>query len=611
MMIKKLSVLIMLLGASFIWINGQSNPINKVEPPFWWTEMKDNSLQLMVYGKSIGNSSIKINSDKVVFESAQQVENKNYLFINLTIKKHIEAGIVPIEFQLNGKSFFYNYELKQRRPNADKKPVMDASDVVYLITPDRFVNGDPSNDNVKGFNDKLERTAEYGRHGGDIQGIIDNIDYIKKLGMTAVWPMPLLENNQDAFSYHGYAISDFYETDKRFGDNALYKKLADKLHENGLKLVMDQVFNHCGSAYWWMKDLPMKDWINDAEEFGRSNFNNMVVSDPYVSQKDKNEHYRGYFDTNMPDLNLANPIFARYMIQNSVWWIEFANIDALRIDTYPYIDKNFSAKWRQHIEKEYPGMFVTAEVWVSQVPYEAYWNSSKPNFDGYQSHINSITDFPLYYSMLKAFGKNGDISALHSCLSKDFLYGQPEMNLIFFDNHDVSRTFGELGGDYEKYKLAATFIFTTRGIPQWYYGSEILMKATGSHGYIREDMPGGWAGDKKNVFKGENMTVAENAALDFITDLLSWRKTSRAIKEGNLIHFLPHDNVYVYFRTTDNEILMVILNNGEEKLNFSLKNYQEVLQGHKTGTDVLSKETFDLSKPISIKAKTPYIISIN
>jgi glycosidase len=524
-MVKKFSVVLILLFSNFYMLVGQINPIERIEPPFWWAEMKNNSLQLLVYGESIGEARVKLKSGIATFETAQQVDSKNYLFINLRVNK---AGKLPIEFTLKGETFVYEYEIKERRVNASVKPVFDGSDVVYLITPDRFANGDPSNDNVKGYLDKADRGAEYGRHGGDIQGIINNVEYIKKLGMTTIWSMPLLENNQARSSYHGYAISNFYETDKRFGSNELFVKLVEKLHENGLKIIQDQVFNHCGSAYWWMNDLPTKDWINDPNKYGQSNFNNVVVSDPHASQYDKNKHYKGFFHTTMPDLNLANPLFAKYMIQNSVWWIEYANIDGLRIDTYPYVDKQFSAKWRQHIEKEYPGMFVTAEVWVQDVAYEAYWNSSKANFDGYVSNITSITDFPVYYSMLDAFRKDGDVGRLYNCLSKDFLYGSPENNLIFFDNHDLSRTYGELEEDFDAYKLAAAFVFTTRGIPQWYYGSEILMKARGSHGYIREDMPGGWAGDKRNVFKDENMTAKEKDALSFIRDLLAWRKNQQS-----------------------------------------------------------------------------------
>lgn len=609
-MMKKISLILFSLFISANFLCAQRNVIEKVEPPFWWAGMKDNNLQLLVYGKSIGNSSVNVKSDIVDFKSAQQVENKNYLFINLEVNKQGKVGNVPIEFTLNGKSFTYDYEIKKRRPNAEVKPKMDQSDVIYLITPDRFVNGDPSNDNVKGCPDKHDRKAEYGRHGGDIQGMINSIPYIKELGVSAVWPMPLLENNQEMASYHGYAISNFYETDKRYGTNELFKELVDKLHENGLKMVQDQVFNHCGSAYWWMDDLPMKDWINDPKEYGQSNFNNVVTSDPHASQYDYNKHYKGYFHTSMPDLNLNNPFFANYMMQNSIWWLEYANIDAIRVDTYPYVDKHFMSKWRKRIDMEYPGIFVVAEVWVSEVAYEAYWNHSTSNYDGYVSNVESVTDFPVYYSMLDAFKKGGDIGKLYSCLSKDFLYGKPEMNVVFFDNHDLSRTFGELGQDYEAYKQAATFILTTRGIPQWYYGSEILMKAQGSHGYIREDMPGGWEGDERNVFTGKNMTKEEMEALNFIKKLLAWRKTSNAIKDGKLVHFIPNDNVYVYFRVSDKEKVMVILNNGDKK-DLKLDIYQEILGGHQSGKDIISGEKFDLTKPVSIKGKSSYIISIN
>ncbi|MCW3808047.1 alpha-amylase family glycosyl hydrolase [Plebeiibacterium marinum] len=589
----------------------QAQAVKRMEPAFWWVGMQNRNLQILLYDNAIANATITIDNPKIQVKSYERTANPNYVFINVEIASDATPGTFPIQITRGKKQTTINYELKARRSAANAKPAFTGNDAIYLITPDRFANANPGDDNVPGFLEPADRNNIHGRHGGDIQGIANHIDYIKNLGMTTVWMNPMIENNQPEYSYHGYAPTDFYAIDARYGSNEEFKQLVEKLHQNDMKLVKDQIFNHCGSYHWWMQDLPAKDWINSAEKYGRSNFENMIVSDPHQSQLDKDQHYRGYFDTNMPDLNYENHLLATYMIQNSIWWIEYANIDGLRIDTYPYSDKNFLIDWRTQLEAEYPGIFVVAEVWVNDVPYAAFWNSPGFGYNNYQSGIKSITDFPLYYNMLDAFKPDGDVYKVYKALTMDFLYGHAENNVIFFDNHDVSRSFAVLDYNLKKYKLATVFTFTTRGILQWYYGSEFLMQESANHGVIRQDMPGGWEQDSCNVFTLENLTTDQKEILALNTQLLNWRKTSEAVKSGKLIQFKPNSNIYVYFRIADNERIMVILNNSDYDKTLPLNTYNEVIQGFTKATNIITQEAVPLKDSITVKANTPYVFILN
>ena len=606
---KRTALFFVFLFSSFVLFAQQAR-VDKIEPPFWWTGMHDPTLQLLVYGKDIASASVTINKPGVELVTVKPMPNKDYLVVNLKVSKTAQPGKFLIVFQTKNGNIERTYELKKRREHADVKTPFQENDAIYLITPDRFANGDTTNDTVAGYAEKANRSINYGRHGGDLKGMTEHLDYIKKLGMTAIWPMPLLENNQAAYTYHGYAISNFYQTDKRYGSNDDYKAFVSAAHQKGLKVLMDQVFNHCGSAHYWMKDMPSPTWINSMDSIGRCNFSIATISDPYASKSDLKRQVRGYFDTNMPDLNLDNPILAKYMIQNSIWWVEYANLDGLRIDTYPYFSKIFSAKWRQRIEEEYPGMFVVAEVWVGDVSHEVYWNRKGRNPDGYQSHLKSITDFPLYFATLRAFKKGGNVSEVFNTLTKDYLYGHPEMNMIFPDNHDVDRIMGDLNGDYNRLKLALSFMATTRGILQWYYGTEILMKGLKPDGIIREDMPGGWTSDTVNVFNDENLTSEQQNALDFSTRLLNWRKNSKAIASGKLLHFVPENNVYVYFRIAGSEKVMVVLNNNTEAQSLNTARFDEILKGVRTGINILTGDKINFESSLNIPPLTPYIIEL-
>ncbi len=597
---------LVLLG-TLIFSKVQAQTIERVEPLNWWIGMKNPNLQVMVYGTNISTYDVAIDYPGVTMNTITKTSNSNYLFIDLSIDKTTPSGKVPIVFSKDKNKLVYEYELFERQKNDNHKPKISGNDNIYLITPDRFANGDPSNDNVSDLIEQPDRSKPSGRHGGDIQGIINHLDYIKNLGMTALWINPLTENNQETFTYHGYAISDFYKIDKRFGTNKLYKQLASELHKRDMKLIVDLVFNHCGSGHWWMKDLPTDDWIN-SKDYGRSVFQNSLLSDPHASQLDYNKQTKGYFDTNMPDLNCENTFLATYMIQNSIWWIEYANIDGLRIDTYPYPDKDFMAKWRHIIEQEYPGIYVVAEIWVNDVAYAAYWDNAITYNDGYVSGITSITDFPVCYGMIDGFKEGGDVWKTYHMIAKDFLYGNAYNNLVFFDNHDIARSYASLGHNMNQFKLGIAFTLTTRGILQWYYGTEITMSESENHGVIREDMPGGWKNDSINVFAKNNLNTTQLEALNYTTRLLNWRKHSKAIENGKLIHFLPENNCYVYFRVSNEETVMVILNNGETQNNFDLSRYNEILQNYTKAQNVIDDNEFDLSKSISIDAITPYVL---
>ncbi len=597
----------LVLISTLIFLKVQANKIERVEPLNWWIGMENPNLQIMVYGSHINSYDVTINYEGITLKNITKTSNPNYLFIDLCIDKSTNEGRVPIVFTNGKKKMVFEYELLKRRKDASQKPKISANDNMYLITPDRFANGDVLNDNVADLQEQLDRSKPFGRHGGDIQGIIDHLDYIKSLGMTALWINPLTENNQEAFTYHGYASSDFYKIDARFGTNELYKQLASELHKRDMKLINDMVFNQCGSGHWWMDDLPMDDWIN-SKDYGRSVFQNSLSSDPHASQFDYNKQTKGYFDTNMPDMNYENPFLATYMIQNSIWWIEYANIDGLRIDTYPYPDKDFMAKWRSDLEKEYPGIYVVAELWVSDVAYAAYWNNAATYADGYKSGITSITDFPVYYGMIEGFKEGGDVWKTYHMIAKDFLYGDAYNNLVFFDNHDIARSYASLGHHMNQFKLGIAFTLTTRGILQWYYGTEIAMRESEHHGVIREDMPGGWNNDSINVFTNTNLNANQLEAFNFTTRMLNWRKQSDAIKNGKLIHFLPENNCYVYFRMSDIETIMVILNNGEAQDSFDLPRYNEILKDFSKGKNVIDDSEFDLSNSISINARTAYVL---
>ena len=589
--------------------------IDRVEPPSWFTGMKETAVQLMVYGKEIGSFNVIVNYPGVKVTTLVKTDNPNYLFVNLDISSEALPGDVKLIFTQGKLRLTHNYPLLAH-PSGPAKG-FDASDVIYLLMPDRFANGNPSNDNVEGMSEKANRSDPNGRHGGDIKGIADHLDYIKDLGVTGVWLNPFLENNQPSFSYHGYSITDLYRVDPRYGTNEEFKDLVSKAHKTGLKLVMDMIFNHIGSGHWWMKDPPSGDWIHQFTNFTRTNYRASVYMDPYATQSDADMMEKGWFDNTMPDLNQSNPLVETYLIQNSLWWIAFFGIDGIRMDTYPYPDKNMMSRWAKRITEEFPGFFIVGEVWYQQEALTAYWAFNKINSDGYQSNLPSVTDFPLSLATHTAFNENDSwtdgVSRFYLTLSQDFLYPDPSRNVIFLDNHDLPRFFTQTGKRIDIYKMALSFILTTRGIPQFYYGTEIVMEGDKSRGdgYLRQDFPGGWNGDSGNAFTGQNLDAKQKEAFTFTKMLLNWRKEKEVIHNGKLKQYIPENNLYVYFRYNDNESVMIILNNSNsETRTITKERYFEGMKGFTHAVQVLTGNEINDLTSFKISPKTSMILEL-
>ncbi len=600
------------------FMNGYSQKVSRIDPPNWWVGMKNQKLQLMVYGQNISTANVSINYKGVILESIDKVENPNYLFLNLTISSDAVSGKLPIEFEFpKGKPLVIQYELKDREKGSAERKGFDNSDVVYLIVPDRFSDGNPSIDSVKGMPDKHNRKEPYARHGGDLQGIINHLDYFNQLGVTSLWMTPVLENNQPQWSYHGYAITDFYKIDARFGTNELYKDFVNQAHSKNVKVIKDLIFNHCGGEHWWVKDLPSADWFNQWPQFTRTNYRIPTIFDIHASESEKKLMNNGWFDHHMPDLNQKNPFVANYLLQNSIWWIEFAGIDGIRMDTHPYPDKDFMARWCTSVMTEYPNFNIVGETWVNYPAWVAYWQKDAKNTDGYNSNLPVAMDFPLMYAMHKAFsekdGWDTGLSRLYEILAHDFIYPNPNNLLIFADNHDVGRFQRDSSQAIGNLKLAMAFLLTTRGIPQIYYGTEVLMAGNdiNGHGDIRRDFPGGWASDKHNAFTPEGRNKKQSEMWDYTSKILNWRKTATAVHNGKLTHFIPDNEVYVYFRHNQQQAVMVILNNGYQPKVLDTVRFNEFLGDKKSGVDIITDKTVeDLSK-IQLSPRSAMIIELN
>ncbi|MBA4153206.1 glycoside hydrolase family 13 protein [Flavobacterium sp.] len=615
---KKISLLLFCLAFSFL-----TAQVNRIEPPNWWVGFKNENLQLLVHHPNIGTTIPKISYPGVSIIKVNQAKSPNYLFIDITIDKSAKPGTFNIVFEPEkGKKIIQSYELKAKSKPSEDFIGFNSSDVIYLITPDRFANGNDANDVVKTMKETtLDRTQNYKRHGGDLQGITNHVDYIKNLGFTAVWPTPVLTNDMKGGSYHGYAMTDFYQVDPRFGTLNDYKNLADKLNQNGMKLIMDQVANHCGSEHWWMKDLPFGDWVNYQELFEKekkfitSNHRRTTNQDLYASEKDKKEMTDGWFVSSMPDLNQRNPFLAKYIIQNSIWWIETLHLGGIRQDTYPYSDKAFMANWTGEIMAEYPNFNIVGEEWTSNPLLIGYWQRGANNKDGYQSNLRSTMDFAMQTIIPQAIKEpeswDKGLAKIYEGLANDFHYASPKDLMIFPDNHDMDRIFTQLNENIENTKMAlATYLVLPR-IPQMYYGTEILMQNTakpGDHGLIRTDFPGGWKGDKVNAFTGEGLSVEQKDMQNYLTKILNYRKSSKAIHEGKTTHFAPNKGVYTLFRMLNDETVVYILNKNDS-VTIDLSTFSEIgLEGKKV-KNIVTGEEFIWNKELILNKKGAYLFT--
>ena len=589
--------------------------IEHLEPPFWWKDMKSDKLQLMVHGPNIADLRPSISHDNIRITDVKTLDNPNYLIVDLEISKNIQPGQFDINFLKNNKTIIkHNYTILERDMNSMNRNGFSSKDVIYLITPDRYANGNPKNDTVSELTEKANRKNKDSRHGGDLKGIIDHLDYISDMGFTQIWLNPVLENNQPNYSYHGYSTTDYYNIDARFGSNQLYEELSAKAKEKGIGIIMDLILNHIGSGHWWMNDLPSKDWINFEGEFVQTNHIHEAVHDPHLTQSQKDLFTDGWFVETMPDLNQDNEFLSTYLIQASIWWIEFADLSGYRIDTYPYVDKNFLSQWSKRISAEYPNFNYVGEEWTSNVAMVSYWQKGSKTYDDYESFIPSMMDFPLQSALNKAIQSeerwDSGIGNIYRVLSNDFQYGDPYNLVVFAGNHDMIRIYSELNENMDLYKMAMTFISTVRGIPQIYYGTEIAMTSTEDHGQLRKDFPGGWPNDRVNAFIDMGLKSNQLEAKRFLKKLLNWRKNNAAIIKGNMIHYPVRDGVYIYFRKYKNDLVMVAMNNNERKMRIDPQSFYEVIKDRKSGKDIFNDKIYKLSKKVTIPAKTVTVLEI-
>lgn len=608
--------------ALFLFVSGfafaDDYKVDNVYPTHWWAGMKDPRLQLILHGTNIQANSFSLAYPGVKLVKVHKPENKNYVFIDLLISASAKPGTMKIVTKNPGGSGSISYVLKPRRKGKGTAYAqgVTSSDFMYLIMPDRFSNGDPSNDRIPGMRDlTFSRDSMYYRHGGDLQGVINNLDYLQELGVTSLWLNPVLENDMQRTSYHGYAFTDHYKIDPRFGGDTAYQRLIDEMHRRGMKMVQDAVYNHVGTYHWFVQDQPMKDWLHQWPEYTNTTYKDQVLFDPYASQSDYKRMSDGWFVRSMPDLNQNNPFVANFLIQHALWTVEEFGIDGWRIDTYAYNDLDFMNRCNKALLDEYPKLTIFGETWVHGVINQSFFVRNNYAIK-YRSNQPGVTDFQTLWgitdAMNKDFGWTDGVNRLYTTLAQDFVYADPMQNVVFLDNHDLSRFYSEINEDTAKYRMSIGWLLTTRGIPQWYYGAEILMKGRANpDGWVRMDFPGGWPGDSVNKFTAAGRTAAENEIFNYTKALAHYRKNSSALKTGKLMQFVPEDWVYTYFRYDDKQTVMVVMNTSKDEKTIELDRFAERTKGFTRARSVANPaETFSLSGKWTLPGKSIRIVEL-
>ena len=602
--------------------------VDRIDPANWFVGMKNTSLQLMVYGENIRQADVTTDYDGVKIDSIVRLDSPNYLLVYLNLEG-VKPGEMTLNFK-NGKAVKkVKYELKAREKRGEERMGFTNADVLYMLMPDRFADGNPDNNDIKGMNPyKTDRSQPSLRHGGDLEGIRRHLDYFKELGVTALWFTPVLENNSPGGSYHGYATTDYYRVDPRFGTNDEYRRLTDEAHAKGLKIVMDMIFNHCGFEHPWIDDMPSKDWLNTPEwlydrkdktkaevnrKYMQTTYKLTPTVDPYASAIDLKETVDGWFVPSMPDLNQRNPHVIRYLIQNSIWWIETVGIDGIRMDTYPYADADAMALWMKTIDEEYPNFNVVGETWVSDPPYTAAWQKDS-KISQRNSYLKTVMDFSFHAKINQAKYENTDgsgngMNRIYENFVYDYLYPNPSSVMAFVENHDTDRFLGN-GRDTAALKQAMAILLTVKRIPQLYYGTEILMNGTKekTDGYVRKDFPGGFPGDDHNAFTAGGRTPEENAMFTWLSRLLHWRQGNDVITKGSQTQFIPYNGVYVIARRYNGRTVMTVVNGTSRTTEFAVKRYAEVI-GHNTeAKDVLTDRTVSLTDDTQLEPRKVMIL---
>ena len=601
----------------------------EVYPPNWWAGMQNPEVELMIYGEDVADDAVSLATGNVKVSRVKALDSENYLLVMLDTSGAQAQDLVLTLTDNDGSHRTVHYPLEKRKEGSALRQGFGPEDAIYLIAPDRFANGNAANDNVDGYQDKVDRQFKGGRHGGDIQGIVDNLDYIKSMGFTQIWTMPMLENAMDKYSYHGYSTTDYYRIDPRFGSNDAFIDFSEKAKSQGVGVIMDMVLNHIGSNHRWMEDTPSKDWINNEGKFVGTTHKRESLHDPHAIESDIKGFSDGWFVPTMPDLNQRNPHLANYLVQNAIWWVETAGLSGIRVDTYSYPDKAFLSMWTNRLMDEYPNFNIVGEEWSVNPAITAYWQAGSQRHDDYDSALPSVMDFPLQAAVVKALNSdeswNSGFITVYETLATDFLYGDPNNLVVFPDNHDMSRIYTQLRHDKAKWNMAMTLLLTTRGIPQVFYGTEILMGNEGSddHGIIRSDFPGGWPSDSdKNAFTGKGLNNDERWAQQRIKALLQLRQTHPQLFRGKLKHYAPVDGVYTYFREaekgvkrsaqSDNgynvESIMVILN--KKSIDLPLSDYEEMLESNDSITRISDGKTFKPTDTISLPAMSANVFIV-
>ncbi len=608
----------LLAGAASIFGAKKAPVVTNVEPPCWWAGMSDPSLQVMVTGPGIAAADVTADYPGVTLKEAISLDSPNYKLLYLDITPQAKPGTIDLKFNLNGRKAVVPYELKERTRKGEEYVGFDASDVLYLLMPDRFAQGDM--DAAKALDGldypiTADRTDPNGRHGGNIRGIINNLDYIDSLGVTAIWSCPVLENDMPGGSYHGYATTDYYRIDPRFGTNEEWQELVAEANKRGIKVVMDMIFNHSGLNHPWIADKPSKDWFNHPEGTETTNFRLSTIHDPYVSDYDLDHTVNGWFVTAMPDLNQRNPHLMKYLIQNSIWWIESSKINGIRMDTYPYADLEGMASWAKAILAEYPNFNIVGECWYGNEAGSAFWQKGN-RLNPRETELPTVMDFLISINGHKYFDEETDpwngLNHLYDHLAMDFLYPDPQKVLTFLDNHDTDRFLLAEPDSLGSWKQAVTFLLTSRGIPQLYYGTELLMNGSkeGSDGYVRRDFPGGFPGDTVNAFTPEGRTPLQNEAWDYMSKLLHWRRgeANEVIAKGSLKHFMPQNGMYVYRRKLGDKEVTVLMNGTTRPLTVTMERTLEILPYGTRLHDIISGEDVTIAEQMTFAPRQVMVL---
>jgi glycosidase len=598
-----------------LYTGSQAQSVSRIDPPNWFNNMQNPTISLLIMGKDLKEcTSAVCDKPQLMPQAIRPSANKDIIFLDLRMEKEIPAGKYTITLKGGKKELKFEYEIKAKQNIT--RTGLGTSDFIYLLMPDRFANGNTANDQVSGMEETCtRRDSILCRHGGDLAGIKEHIPYIKSLGATAIWLNPVQQNNQPHESYHGYAITDHYRIDERLGSMKEYTDLVNEAHKRDLKMVMDLVFNHTGNMHYLYRNMPDSSWFHHFKSFTRTNYRASTLMDPYAAPSDRERMQNAWFDKHMPDLNQKNAQLARYLIQNTLWWVETAGLDGLRIDTWAYPDPGFMDMWYREVKTEYPNLAIFGEVWDHGPAVQAWFTTGNGLGQKIKVPLESITDFQFYYAINEiAQGKQGwteGVARMYYTLAQDFLYRDPNKNIIFLDNHDLSRYWSMCGENMNRFKTGINLLMTMRGIPVMQYGTEILMKNFANpDARVRNDFPGGWAGDKENKFEAAGRNAQEQEAFDYISKLSAFRASSVALTSGKLMQYVPEDGVYVYFRYLESQLVMVVINSSDKKKEIDLSRYKESTARYQKGRDVVSGAEVELKNGLSLEAGASVVLEL-